>query len=598
MSEANKWNPTAASTEQRTKQDTANRQTLDDLRELAAERELESVGDFLETPGGGPGSNQYSHTLTHTHTLEYWAYRHSRLSGHTFIQLRGAPVSLIGSPPLPQAEEEEEGEGEEEPRTNSCGYLTLVAKVPFGYGEPGEARKYLGFLHLTLSRRPPYPHYTKLMRENPLFPPPPSPPHTLAILIPSRLITPLLVLSQNPSPTSTTYASELPQPPRSRSTSTSTSSTSNPTAAPHLLTLPHLTNLSTPADADADAALAAAQNATPFSPSHKVPPLCLCLYQDPPHHNPDLRSFSASPAATDHAHSHATLNSLRRTRKLCAAAARCFVQNVNKYLQEQHALTIARTVQRERQLAQARLDSDHGDSWVMITQTGDINPLPHEHIRHRSNAKVSLELSVPKALQQGRTPFARKSDNGTAYITTQRVIYIPAKPTADFKSFHAPILNCADSYVGSPFFGAWFWSATVVPVSGGGVPADIPRVEVKMSFKEGGHSEFRQRFEELKERLEHVRRLQQETGQTVNIPDEPLPAYEATEGGGAAPSNLAPQQQQQQQQQEESAGRPASSGGQNANRRPDEPPPDYDEAQAQTLSMRLEDHVREESDRA
>ncbi|KAK1520461.1 WW-domain ligand protein [Colletotrichum costaricense] len=375
-------------------------------------------------------------------------------------------------------------------------------------------------------------------------------------------------------------------------------STSNPTAAPHLLTLPTSPHhFSTPADADADAALAAAQNATPFSPSHKVPPLCLCLYQDPPHHNPDLRSFSASPAATDHAHSHATLNSLRRTRKLCAAAARRFVQNVNKYLQEQHALTIARTVQRERQLAQARLDSDHGDSWVMITQTGDINPLPHEHIRHRSNAKVSLELSVPKALQQGRTPFARKSDNGTAYITTQRVIYIPAKPTAEFKSFHAPILNCADSYVGSPFFGAWFWSATVVPVSGGGVPADIPRVEVKMSFKEGGHSEFRQRFEELKERLEHVRRLQQETGQTVNIPDEPLPAYEATEGGGAAPSSLAPQQQQQQQQ-EEAAGRPASSGGQNANRRPDEPPPDYDEAQAQTLSMRLEDHVREESDRA
>ncbi|KAJ3943441.1 uncharacterized protein N0V96_006366 [Colletotrichum fioriniae] len=270
----------------------------------------------------------------------------------------------------------------------------------------------------------------------------------------------------------------------------------------------------------------------------------------------------------------------------------------DQYLQEQHALTIARTVQRERQLAQARLDSDHGDSWVMITQTGDINPLPHEHIRHRSNAKVSLELSVPKALQQGRTPFARKSDNGTAYITTQRVIYIPAKPTAEFKSFHAPILNCADSYVGSPFFGAWFWSATVVPVSGGGVPADIPRVEVKMSFKEGGHSEFRQRFEELKERLEHVRRLQQETGQTVNIPDEPLPAYEATEGGGAAPSNLAPPQQQQQQQQEQPAGRPASSGGQNANRRPDEPPPDYDEAQAQTLSMRLEDHVREEADRA
>ncbi|KAK2013383.1 WW-domain ligand protein [Colletotrichum eremochloae] len=275
----------------------------------------------------------------------------------------------------------------------------------------------------------------------------------------------------------------------------------------------------------------------------------------------------------------------------------------DQYLQEQHALTIARTVQRERQLAQARLDSDHGDSWVMITQTGEINPLPHEHIRHRSNAKVSLELSVPKSLQQGRTPFTRKSDNGTAYITTQRVIYVPAKPTPEFKSFHAPILNCADSYVGSPFFGAWFWSATVVPVAGGGVPADIPRVEVKLSFKEGGHSEFRQRFEELKERLEHVRRLQQETGQTVNIPDEPLPAYEATEGAGVSsgvasqPPPLQQQQQYQQQSQEESVARLSASSG-SQNRRPDEPPPDYEEAQAQTLSMRLEDHVREESDRA
>lgn len=93
----------------------------------------------------------------------------------------------------------------------------------------------------------------------------------------------------------------------------------------------------------------------------------------------------------------------------------------DQYLQEQHALTIARTVQRERELAQARLDSDHGDSWVMITQTGEINPLPHEHIRHRSNARVGLELSVPKSLQQGRSPFTRKSDSGTVYITTQRV---------------------------------------------------------------------------------------------------------------------------------------------------------------------------------
>jgi WW domain-binding protein 2 len=127
-------------------------------------------------------------------------------------------------------------------------------------------------------------------------------------------------------------------------------------------------------------------------------------------------------------------------------------------------------------------------------------------------------------------------------------------------------------------------------VSQGGIPPDIVRVEIKLTFKDGGHNEFRARFEELKERLEHIRRIERETGQTVNIPDEPLPAYEArNETNNQSESGLAPVPAPP------AVGRSSSSASQNP--RPNEPPPDYDEAQAQAVSMRLEDHIREEAER-
>lgn len=120
------------------------------------------------------------------------------------------------------------------------------------------------------------------------------------------------------------------------------------------------------------------------------------------------------------------------------------------------------------------------------------------------------------------------------------------------------------------------------------MPPDISRLELKLSFREGGHSEFGQRFEELKERMEHVRRLQQETGQLINIPDEPLPTYEARQTGTTGPSNLSA---------DAPASIPRSASSASQNPRPNEPPPDYEEAQAQQLSMRLESHVRDESER-
>lgn len=123
------------------------------------------------------------------------------------------------------------------------------------------------------------------------------------------------------------------------------------------------------------------------------------------------------------------------------------------------------------------------------------------------------------------------------------------------------------------------------------MPPDIPRLELKLTFREGGHSEFGQKFEEMKERMEHITRLRQETGQSINIPDEPLPAYEARPAGAqaGATNDLAVPTQAP-------VNRSSSSASQNPG--PNEPPPGYDEAQAQSLSMRLEDHVRGEAERS
>jgi WW domain-binding protein 2 len=93
----------------------------------------------------------------------------------------------------------------------------------------------------------------------------------------------------------------------------------------------------------------------------------------------------------------------------------------DQYLQEQHAYTITQTIQAEREAAAlANAESDRSTSWVMLSQNGDIVRLPHEHIRHNAGSRISMDLSVPRPLQTA-TPFLIKSENGTAYITNQRV---------------------------------------------------------------------------------------------------------------------------------------------------------------------------------
>lgn len=92
----------------------------------------------------------------------------------------------------------------------------------------------------------------------------------------------------------------------------------------------------------------------------------------------------------------------------------------DRYLQEDHAFAIARNVHSET--TRVNPEPDERTSWVMLSRSGSLVRLPDERIIHTTNARVSLDVSVPKSLQ-GRTatPFTLKSDNGTAYITNQRV---------------------------------------------------------------------------------------------------------------------------------------------------------------------------------
>lgn len=172
-----------------------------------------------------------------------------------------------------------------------------------------------------------------------------------------------------------------------------------------------------------------------------------------------------------------------------------------------------------------------------------------------------------------------------------QVIYLPARPTEEFKSFFTPVLNFTDTHVYSSWIGPWSWGGTVRPVPGGGIPMHIPRVEVKFTFRDGGHSEFQSRFECLKERLHHAQEIGMSLSSSENL--EPPPPYTPTasgpspESGGPSNAQTGPQREQVQPQQE-----------QPPQRTPDEPPPDYTQAQAQAITMQYEERTRAEAERS
>ncbi|KAI2628805.1 hypothetical protein GGR54DRAFT_636519 [Hypoxylon sp. NC1633] len=252
-------------------------------------------------------------------------------------------------------------------------------------------------------------------------------------------------------------------------------------------------------------------------------------------------------------------------------------------LHDQHASYI---------LSQSNLDEEDTNleaSWVMLSRAGEIEPLPHETILHRTRGRISLAITAPNQ-PPGVAPLNIKSENGAAYITNQRLIYLPAKPTEEFKSFSSKILGCQDTRMCSSWIGPWYWEASVRPVPDGNISPDFPRVNLRLTFKDGGSSDFESKFVELKGRLHHAAQIAEESGQSnwaQTVHDEQLPEYSGPQGGDnsnrasevARRADEAAREQQAQQQT------------------PDEPPPDYDEAQAQAVTMRFDERMREEAER-
>lgn len=65
--------------------------------------------------------------------------------------------------------------------------------------------------------------------------------------------------------------------------------------------------------------------------------------------------------------------------------------------------------------------TDHGRSWVMLKQNGDIEPLDGESIVLKTPGHVSLGLRVPQGLRTDNSSFSVTCDDGVAYVTNKRV---------------------------------------------------------------------------------------------------------------------------------------------------------------------------------
>lgn len=127
------------------------------------------------------------------------------------------------------------------------------------------------------------------------------------------------------------------------------------------------------------------------------------------------------------------------------------------------------------------------------------------------------------------------------------------------------------------------------PTPGGGIPGDIPRLEFKLVFREGGHDAFVSKFTTIKERLVFAQQLREETGQNIPTGEE-LPQYEPRQGEGESTG----------QSSANSSSQPATAPPETTQPSqgiPDEPPPDYEEAQAQAVGQSLEERLRTEAER-
>ncbi|KAL8850776.1 MAG: hypothetical protein Q9221_004274 [Calogaya cf. arnoldii] len=240
----------------------------------------------------------------------------------------------------------------------------------------------------------------------------------------------------------------------------------------------------------------------------------------------------------------------------------------------------------------------------MLNPQNKFVPLPGERILLNSPSRTTLSLQTPNSYPS-KEPLNISSSGGTAYITSQRIVYLPTSPTPQLQSFSAPILNLQDTHTESPFFGANSWTGVLKPVVGGGIPPHHAYIKLSMTFKEGGAFDFATTYERLKETITQAVEVARESGRQQGAPDlsdinlEQLPAYEDVMNTTAVSSAPHPPIQQptpitptsvpsytpqmdsasMMSSAEESERRPRRSEQQQTP--PDEPPPGYEEAQQQ-----------------
>lgn len=232
--------------------------------------------------------------------------------------------------------------------------------------------------------------------------------------------------------------------------------------------------------------------------------------------------------------------------------------------------------------------------------------LPGERILFTSPPRTTLELSSPNSYP-GKEPLSIHCSNGRAYLTTQRLVYLPIASTPRFQSLSAPILNLQDTHVTAPFFGANVFVGILKPVPGGNIPAQHAFVDIKMTFKEGGAFDFSATYDRIKERMDQTVSLARESGSAApgmgsegGLPQadlEQLPAY--TEAGAPAQETIqqptastpqAPPDAPVLPSTEDSHVKPEPAQEQYLP--PTEPPPGYEETQAATVARDLEENIR------
>lgn len=235
-------------------------------------------------------------------------------------------------------------------------------------------------------------------------------------------------------------------------------------------------------------------------------------------------------------------------------------------------------------------------NWVMLDPSGNFVTLPNER-QLWTGQRIGLSLTTPRAYP-AQNPLNIQSSTGTVYLTNQRVVYLPERPSPEFKSFSASLLNLHDTHIQFPWFGPNAWIALLQPVPGGNIPQEH-HIELKITFKEGGAPEYHSHFERIKERLQQAVESARESNVTstrqglggVNMDTvhlDELPSYENSGHDRVAtiPDTVSASAEQQNQPARTEAVQDVEQV--NSARPPNDAPPGYEETQQNSIQEEID----------